>query len=179
MLGTANGLPKIAAGSLLQMKLHGEVADDAEDAEKEYPDDARVLRAPQSPPRLRLRVVAPFPLFLGWHCHGAPACSTDRFLGNPSCGTPRTFQPKTSVHVYEAFDGTWTRRKLGHAFRECLSREHLHMPTGKERPAGPVGFRGALARRLKVPTVKVIGTAAPRKGTSPPAPLRRLRDPPA
>jgi hypothetical protein len=74
---------------------------------------------------------------------------------------------------YEAFDGTWTRGKLGHSFRECLSREHLHMPTGK------VGFRGALARQLKVPTVKVIGTAAPRKGTYPPSPLLRLRSPPA
>ena len=103
--GTANGLQQNAAVCLLQfvqMKLQGEDADDAEDAEKEAStdaDDARVLRASQSPPRLRLRVVAPFPLFLGWHCHGAPACSTDRFLGNPSCGTPRTFQHKTSVHV--------------------------------------------------------------------------------
>ena len=123
MLGTANWLPNFlgttvwhsAAGSLLQMKLQGEDADDAEDAEKEDADDARVLRAPQSPPRPRLRVVAPFPLFLGWHCHGAPACSTDRFLGNPSCGTPRErFSSKLRFtfngQVWHSHVGNWSTR---------------------------------------------------------------------
>ena len=74
-------------------------------------------------------------------------------------------------------------RELGHEENLDTSRERARplMPTGKEtaRAAGKlsVGSRASTALK-KVPTVKVLGLAAPRKGTYPPSPLR-VRNPPA
>ena len=63
----------------------------------------------------------------------------------------------------------------------ALSSSRPLMPTGKEKAsaAGKLsgGSRASTALR-KVPTVKVLGLAAPRKGTYPPSPLR-LRNSPA
>jgi hypothetical protein len=79
--------------------------------------------------------------------------------------------------AYEAAEGTSTRGKLRHAPRAFVLSSSRRQETARAAGKLSGGSRASTALK-KVPTVKVLGLAAPRKGTYPPSPLR-VRNPPA